>query len=175
MQVSSQLWQALSTVTIELPRLSERIEDLPILAQSFLEERNRGRAKQIGAIRPDALDLLALYSWPGELKELEEVLAAAHAACTGQTITPIDLPPIVHHASKTASLARPAPLERIVLDEFMATVERELIERAMRQVSGNKTAAAELLGMTRPRLYRRLVQLGLVPESAIEFHEDTSP
>ena len=70
--------------------------------------------------------------------------------------------------------ARGAAEREFVLDEFMASIEREVIERAMSQAGGNKTAAAELLGMTRPRLYRRLVQLGLVSESAIEFHEDTS-
>ena len=75
---------------------------------------------------------------------------------------------------RPAALPRRAAPERIALDEFMASIEREVIERAMSQAGGNKTAAAELLGMTRPRLYRRLVQLGLVSESAIEFHEDTS-
>jgi DNA-binding NtrC family response regulator len=172
--IDPNLRNALSIFTIEVPQLADRLEDLPFLAQSFLEEHNRGRTKQIGAIRPDALDELALYRWPGELKELRDVMAAAHSACTTHAIAPTDLPAIVHHASKAAALSRRAAPERIVLDEFMASIEREIIERAMTQAAGNKTAAAELLGMTRPRLYRRLVQLGLVSESAIEFHEDTS-
>ena len=62
-----------------------------------------------------------------------------------------------------------------MLDEFLASIEREVVERALAQAGGNKTAAAELLGMTRPRLYRRLVQLGLVSESTIEFHEEPAP
>jgi DNA-binding NtrC family response regulator len=173
-QFDRHLWNAISTITIEIPALADRLEDLPLLAQSFLEEHNRGRTKQIGAIHPDALDLLALYSWPGELKELGSVMAAAHTACTGHAITPADLPPVIHHAAKTAALPQHAAPERIVLDAFMASIERELIERAMTQSAGNKTAAAELLGMTRPRLYRRLVQLGLVSDSTVEFHEDTS-
>ena len=147
--IDPNLWNALSIFTIEIPRLTDRMEDLSLLAQSFLEEHNRGRTKQIGAIRPDALDLLALYRWPGELKELRAVMAAAHSACAGNVITPADLPAVVHHAAKTAALPRRATPERIVLDEFMASIEREVIERAMSQAGGNKTAAAELLGMTR--------------------------
>ena len=122
------------------------------------------RRKQVGSLRADALDQLALYTWPGELDELREVIAAAHAACESHEITPADLPAVVHHASQAASQRRTSP-ERIVLDELLAKIEREAIERALAQANGNKTEAAELLGMTRPRLYRRLVQLGLVSEA----------
>jgi DNA-binding NtrC family response regulator len=174
-RLDPRLLDAVSTITIDVPRLTDRLADLPLLAQSFVEARNRGGDMQIGAIRSDALDVLALYRWPGELDELREVIAAAHAACTGHQITPGDLPAVVHHAAKTAALARRVPPERIVLDEFLASIEREVIGRALADAGGNKTAAAELLGMTRPRLYRRLVQLGLVSESTIEFHEEPAP
>ena len=65
-------------------------------------------SKQVGSVRPEALDLLALYSWPGELDELREVIAAAHRAATTHEITPADLPPIVHHASNAAAHGSPA-------------------------------------------------------------------
>ena len=67
---------------------------------------------------------------------------------------------VIHHAAKAAAMPRREP-EKIVLDEFLESIEREVITRAMAQAGGNKSAAAELLGMNRPRLYRRLVQLGL--------------
>lgn len=174
-RLDPRLLDAVSTITIDLPRLTDRSADLPLLAQSFLEARNRGGEKQIGSLRPDALDTLALYRWPGELDELRDIIAAAHVVCTGQQITPADLPAVVHHAAKTAALVRRMPPERIVLDELLASIEREIIERALAEAGGNKTAAAQLLGMTRPRLYRRLVQLGLVTESSIEFHEEPAP
>jgi DNA-binding protein Fis len=161
------LIDAISTITIRLPKLVDRIEDLPILTQSFLEMCNVGSAKQVGSIRPDALDQLALYSWPGELDELREVIAAAHRATSSHEITPADLPPVVHHALQAAARHRRRP-ERVVLDELLTSVEKEVIVRAMAQAGGNKTEAAELLGMTRPRLYRRLVQLGLVTEAPSE-------
>jgi transcriptional regulator with AAA-type ATPase domain len=161
------LIDAVSTITIRIPKLVDRLEDLPILAHSFLESCNVGSDKQVGSIRPDALDQLALHSWPGELDELQEIIAAAHGATTSHEITPADLPAVAHHASQAASRPRRRP-ERIVLDELLTSIEKEIIIRAMAQAGGNKSGAAELLGMTRPRLYRRLVQLGLVSEAPPE-------
>jgi DNA-binding NtrC family response regulator len=158
------LHDAISTITITVPRLRERLADLPILAQCFLESCNRGSGKQVGSIRADAVDALALHLWPGELDELREAIASAHARTTSHEITPADLPAFVHHAAQAAVRSRP-PTERIVLDELLAQIEREAIVRALSQANGNKTDAAALLGMNRPRLYRRLVQLGLIVES----------
>ena len=99
------------------------------------------------------------------------MIAAAHAAATTHEITPADLPPVVHHAAKAAAMPRRPP-EKIVLDELLESIEREVIARALAQAGGNKSAAAELLGMTRPRLYRRLVQLGFVSEADRNAAED---
>ncbi len=161
------LMNAISTITIHLPPLASRLEDLPVLAQYFLEACNHGSGKQVGSLRSDALELLALYSWPGELNQLREIVAAAHRACTSYEISTADLPTIVHHAHAAASRVRREP-ERIVLDELLASIEREAIVRALAQTGGNKSEAAVLLGMTRPRLYRRLVQLGLAGEEGDE-------
>jgi DNA-binding NtrC family response regulator len=151
-----------STISIELPRLVDRLDDLAVLAQYFLEATNRGRSKQIGGIRPEALDLLALYSWPGELDELRQIIAAAHTAATSHAVTPVDLPAVIHHAAKAAATPR-RTIERIVLDDLLTSIEKEAIVRALAQTGGNKSEAAELLGLTRPRLYRRMEQLGLAP------------
>jgi DNA-binding NtrC family response regulator len=161
------LVDAVSTITIDVPRLRDRLEDLPLLVQFFVEAENRDRGKQIGGVRGEVLDLLALYNWPGELAELRKVIAAAHRSATMHEITAADLPPLVHHASKAAMQSRRPP-EPIVLDELLAMIEREAIVRALAQTAGNKTEAADLLGMTRPRLYRRLVQLGLAGPEFIE-------
>jgi DNA-binding NtrC family response regulator len=159
------LFDELSTISIDIPPLADRPEDLPLVAQKFLEDCNSGSDRQIGSIRRDALDQLALHSWPGELDELRSVITAAHAVCTSHHITPADLPPVIHHAAQAAA-RQPRHTERIVLDELLATIEKEAICRAMAATRGNKSEAAGLLGVTRPRLYRRLVQLGLVAEPA---------
>ena len=171
--VDAQLFDALSTITINIPRLVDRLEDLPVLAQCLLEACNRGSDKQVGRILPEAFDLLALHSWPGELSELREVISAAHRNCASHEIGPSDLPAVIHHAKQAAARVRRPP-ERIELVQFLADIEKEVISRALTQARGNKTEAAELLGMTRPRLYRRLVQLGLV-EAAASDAEAESP
>jgi DNA-binding NtrC family response regulator len=161
------LLSAVSTITIELPPLANRLEDLPVLAQYFLEACNHGSGKQVGSFRADALDLLALYNWPGELDQLRETISAAHRAATSHEISAVDLPTIMRHASAAAKRSRREP-EQIVLDELLASIEKEAIVRALAQTGGNKSEAAGLLGMTRPRLYRRLIQLGLVRDEGDE-------
>lgn len=150
----------LSTIVIELPILSQRREDIPLLAQMFLEKCNASGKRQIGGFSPAALDRLDAYHWPGNLDELAEIVAESHRRAADREIGPDDLPERIRIAARAA--ARPRRVdETIVLDEFLGRVERELIRRALARAKGNKSRAARLLGVTRPRLYRRMVQLGL--------------
>ncbi len=151
---------ALSTIEIRLPPLAERMEDLPLIAQMLVEQQNGRAARQIGGLTPEALDRLAVYSWPGNIVELAEVITAAHAQTEGPHITPGDLPAKIQLAVDAVAHVRKTE-QPIVLEQFLARIEIELIQRALKRARGNKTKAARLLGMTRPRLYRRLVQLGL--------------
>ena len=151
----------LSTIEIELPPLAARREDIPMLAQLFLEDINASGAKQVGGFSSETLDMLAGYAWPGNVDELAAVVAEAHQNADGAQILARHLPNQIHLATEAA--ARPRRRETTIqLDEYLAQIERELIERAMRQAKGNKTKAARLLGLNRPRLYRRLLQLGLI-------------
>jgi len=150
----------LSTLAIELPALRERIEDLPLLAQGFLEEINASAGRQLAGFTPEALDALAAYPWPGNLDELAEVVEQAHERAAGSAIGPRDLPRQIH-LSADASQRPPRRDEPIDLVGLLAKIETELIERALARAKGNKSRAAQLLGLTRPKLYRRLVQLGL--------------
>ncbi len=150
----------LSTITIELPPLTRRRDDLPLLAQMFLEEQNATGSRQIGGFSPAALDRLDAYAWPGNLDELSDVVAEAHQRATGAEIEVKDLPDRLHLAEQAAAQPRRSE-ESIVLDEYLGRVERELIRRALARAKGNKAKAARLLGVTRPRLYRRMMQLGL--------------
>jgi DNA-binding NtrC family response regulator len=150
----------LSTIVVELPPLVQRRDDLPLLAQLFLEEANAAGLRQIGGFSAAALDRLDAYAWPGNLDELAEVVAQSHRRAAGPEIGAEDLPEKLHLAAQAAAHPRRTE-ETIVLDEYLARVERELIRRALARAKGNKARAARLLGMTRPRLYRRMVQLGL--------------
>jgi transcriptional regulator with PAS, ATPase and Fis domain len=150
----------LSTIVIELPSLAQRRDDLPLLAQLFLEDVNASATGQIGGFTAAALDALDAYPWPGNLDELAAVVAEAHQRAHGAEIDVNDLPEKLHWAAQAAAHPQWSE-ETIVLDEYLARVERELIRRALARCKGNKAKAARLLGMTRPRLYRRMVQLGL--------------
>lgn len=151
---------ALSTITIELPPLVQRRDDLPLLAQLFLEEQNAAGRRQIGGFTAATFDMLDAYGWPGNLDELAQVVADAHQQAAGREIDVSDLPERLRLACQAAAQPRRVE-ETIVLDEYLARVERELIRRALARSKGNKARAARLLGLTRPRLYRRMLQLGL--------------
>ena len=159
-QYREDLASVLSTIVIELPPLAERRRDLPMLAQLFLEDANSRGTKQVAGFSSEALDRLDGYPWPGNVDELAHMVAEAHQRAEGVQIRVGDLPERIRLAADAAAHP-PRQEERIVLDEFLGRIERELIRRALARAKGNKTKAAKLLGMTRPRLYRRLVQLGL--------------
>ena len=150
----------LSTMVIELRPLAEGREDLPLLAQAMVEDLNAQGEKQLSGFTPEALDRLDAYPWPGGLDELAAMVKEAHGRAEGPWIGPDDLPKRIHWAAGAAAHPR-RPEETIVLDEFLAKVERELVRRALARSKGNKAKAARLLGLTRPRLYRRMVELGL--------------
>lgn len=156
------LAMALSTIVVELPSLAQRRDDLPLLAQLFLEERNAAGARQIGGFTPAALDLLDGHAWPNNLDELAQVVAESHQRAGGREIDVADLPDRIRLVAQASVHAR-RPEETIAVDEYLGRVERELIRRALARAKGNKAKAARLLGLTRPRLYRRMVQLGLEP------------
>ncbi len=151
---------ALSTIVIHLPPLAQRREDIPLLAQMFLEEMNAREEKQLGGFSPEALDRLAAYSWPGNIDELGELVREAHAIAEGAYVASSDLPKRIYLSAAAQRQPRKT-IEPIELDRVLAKIEVELIQRAMRMARGNKTKAAKLLSLTRPRLYRRMVQLGL--------------
>ena len=172
---------ALSTFTLTTPPLGKRLEDVPLLAQFFVEQHNArtssaaagcasaaaGCAVQHSGFAPDALELLLLYPWPGNVEELADVVKQSCAAATGNQIAAADLPERLHHGRE--ALLHQSPQDPpLKLAEFLGEVEKELLQRALRKSGGNKSKAAELLGLNRARLIRRLVQLGLVKAPARE-------
>jgi DNA-binding NtrC family response regulator len=158
---------ALSTLTIALPPLRSRASDIPLLAQFFLEECNAEGKRQLAGFSPPALDELVAYEWPENVAELAQVVREACTRAAGFQVQPADLPNQIHLAADAVAHATEQP-QPIQLDDYLAGIERELIERALRQAKGNKTRAADLLGVNRARLLRRLAQLGMGPPVADE-------
>lgn len=157
----------LSTLTISLPSLAKRREDIPLLAQHFLEQANSAEGRQLSGLQPSAIELLAQLPWNGNLDELAEAVRAACQRATGTRVMLADLPDWVHLALDAAA-RQPRDEPPIQLDEFLANIEKELLARALARTRGNKSKAAELLGLTRQRLLRRLALLGLLKPSEAE-------
>jgi DNA-binding NtrC family response regulator len=153
----------LSTITIELPPLAERREDIPLLAQALLEEGNARGGKQLVGFAPEALDRLDAYPWPGNIDELAQAVAEGRQRAAGPELAVADLPERLRLAAEAGQRPRHKE-ETVQLDEFVARIQRELIRRALARAKGNKAKAARLLGLNRPRLYRRMAQLGLLQE-----------
>ena len=163
----------LSTIVVELPALRDRREDIPLLAQRMVEEHNADGGRQLAGFSPAALDRLASLPWVGNVEELSAVVREACQAVSSVWIGESDLPARVRAIVAAGLHPRREP-ETIDLDAFLLEVEKELMERAMRQAKGNKAHAARLLGVSRNRLLRRLEQLGLITreEPTIEFHPE---
>jgi DNA-binding NtrC family response regulator len=151
----------IAAIEIELPPLGARKEDLPLLAQALVEASNTAGEKQISGFTADALEKFLLYDWPGDAEQLAQIVAQSHAAAQGSQITVADLGPIFCQAAEAGPRTITEP-EAIDLDALLREVETETIRRALSLARGNKTLAAKLLGLSRPRLYRRMVQLHLI-------------
>jgi DNA-binding NtrC family response regulator len=147
-------------MVIGLPPLRERKEDVALLAQTFVEAVNSRGEKQVGGLVPAALDVLMAYDWPGNVRELNEVIGEAHARCQFTLIAAEDITPRIQGAWGGA-FAAPASDQRVDLDAVLLEAERKLIEQAIKKARGNKSQAAELLSISRPRLYRRMQMLGM--------------
>jgi two-component system, NtrC family, response regulator AtoC len=151
------LFYRLSVVSITMPRLSERKEDIPLLAMHFLRKYAADADKSISHIAHDAMTLLCRYDWPGNVRELQHVIEQAVALTANPILLADDLP---------AKLQHPAP----AADVFPSLVEMEKrhIQLALEKAAGNKRRAAMLLGVSRRTLYRMAKRHGLSVDQAHE-------
>jgi len=145
------LYYRLKVIDIELPALRERREDIPLLIQHFIDKFNASLKKRISGVSEEALKLLLNYSWPGNVRELENVVERAINLTQQETIHPEDLPKsFVQKADE--ELFEKAAREKLTLSQL----EKEYVKRVLMEVEGNKSKAAERLGLDRKTLYRKL-------------------
>jgi DNA-binding NtrC family response regulator len=154
---------ALNIQTIKLLPLRNSTEDLPRLATTMLERATVTGISACPGWQPEALEMLRGYSWPGNLRELESAMLHAARAANGQRLGPEHLPPAIRREAgrKQAVAESPAPTEqrKIELDAVLEKIEKRLILLALHRTKGQKSEAAELLGIWRARLLRRLEAL----------------
>jgi DNA-binding NtrC family response regulator len=165
-----ELYYTLTALVVRLLPLRERRDELPALAQHVLERVNQRGVAQRVAFAPEALGVLTAYDWPGNFPELARVVehAHAHARAGAHLIAADDLPATIrgHLGGAYNPPAPPNPIKP--LDELLTEVERRVIETALRQSRSNKSRAAEILGISRPRLYRRIKELNLPDDEPAE-------
>lgn len=152
---------ALSPMTIHLLPLRERLTDLPDFVERLLERLHENTDRHIAGLTPAAWETLRAYSWPGNLHELYAVLVDAARHATSERIDRGDLPAPVRLAVTLEQTPSGPPSRSLPLDALLAKVEKRLIELALSKTSGNKSRAAELLAIWRPRLLRRMDALGV--------------
>ena len=165
------LFYRLNVVPIRLPALRERADDIPALAEHFLAKFNERLKKHVVGVEPDALEALSSYTWPGNIRELENVIERAVLFCDGQKLRAQDLSPEVRgplaapllalsDADRQAALASEGGLKEHV-KVAMSRLERELVGHALSQTGGNVTHAARLLKISRKGLQLKMKELGL--------------
>ena len=148
------LFFRLRGVVLWLPPLRDRPEDVPLLAQAFLEEFAKANNKPVTSYTREVLDLLLRYRWPGNVRELRTAIEHAVVFSRTDKITPRDLPPWVRNAPEPSALSQREILARNNLT--VEEAEKELILRALKETDGNRTQAAKKLGMSRRNLHRKL-------------------
>lgn len=166
-----ELAHLLSPFLLTVPSLRERRQDLPLIAQALLEEQNAKCVKQVMGFSREVLDLFTQYDWPGNFEECVLVVSHAHQQATGPLVAKRDLPQEFSFTVGRRLRAVREP-EAISLPQYLAQVEKELLARAMQRARGNKAQAARLLGLSRARLYRRLVQYNLISEEELDESQE---
>ncbi|MBI4593000.1 MAG: sigma-54-dependent Fis family transcriptional regulator [Candidatus Rokubacteria bacterium] len=154
------LYYRLQVVTITIPPIRERREDIPLLTRHFLEHFSREFRKRRPQLSPEVERLLVEYDWPGNVRELRNVIERAMILAESDELTRGDLPPEIASHSPSPPLETPhfqLPATGLVLEE----IEREFVRQALDLTHGNQTRAARLLGLTRDELRYRAKKFDL--------------
>ena len=154
------LYYRMHIVPIEVPSLRERKEDIPELATHFIKKLAGRTRKKIKGITADALRVLQQYNWPGNIRELENVIEQSMVLCDNDSVRPDDLPSFVSSVHSLPSYR--LQLGRKPLNEILEDLERELIKEAYEKAGRVKTETAKLLGVKTSALYYKLEKYGLI-------------
>jgi two-component system, NtrC family, response regulator PilR len=172
------LYYRINVIELRVPPLRERTGDIPILAKHILKRLSEQAGQPTPTLKPAALEALKAYDFPGNVRELENVLERAIALCEGGVIEPADLmlEPANHHDADAdadtefaeedmgddeAALAAPTAEDGVGLDDYISNIERETILKALKETRYNKTAAAKKLGITFRALRYKLKKLDI--------------
>jgi DNA-binding NtrC family response regulator len=154
------LYYRINVVTLHVPNLTERQDDIPLLCQHFLRKFAEVQGKAVDRIAPEVMEVLLNYEFPGNIRELENIMERAVTLCTGAVIEMAHLP-LDFQQPQMFQMQRHQKREFHSLEEN----EKEYISWVVKQVNGNKTKAAEILGIDRVSLWRKLKRYDLNGET----------
>ena len=151
------LFYRLDVINIEIPPLRERTADIPLLCAQFIKEFSELNGKDVTEISVETVNALTRYDWPGNVRELRNTIEKMVVLARSERLTPKDIPAAIRDATRgnagtTASNLTSTPLAEGSMD----AAERAMIESALERCKGNKTKAAEQLGLSRRTLHRKL-------------------
>ena len=154
------LFYRLNVIPFHMPPLRERAEDIPLLADAFLQEFTTAYGRKPKELTPEAYDVLREYHWPGNVRELRNLIERIVILNPQVRIDARHIP-----VSVTRRSAQERPPDRFgSLQEVREAAEREYIQRKLEEANGNVTRTAEILGLERSNLYRKMKTLGIVPK-----------
>jgi two-component system, NtrC family, response regulator AtoC len=178
------LYYRLGVVTIHLPPLRERGDDIPLLVQHYLRRFSREIGREVREVGPEALAQLRSYSWPGNIRELQSVLKQALLRASGPVLLPAFLPELTAGSAEAETLTdlgldafirqRLVPDASDLYAETHRRMDRLLLPRVLEYTGGNQHHAARLLGIARQTLRQKLRDLGLHVTHAVEADDDKS-
>jgi len=151
------LYYRISVVPIQLPPLRERIGDIPLLAAHFLRHFTKENEKEVLRIDDNAMTILQAHNWPGNIRELENVIERGVILAQGDVLTPNDLPSVL-----TRTAAAPEPGQTLPLRKALEIPEREIIERTLRSHNWNRQETAAALMINRTTLFNKMRKYGLL-------------
>ena len=166
------LFYRLNVIVMDIPPLRERREDIPPLAIHFIEKCSKEMDKDIEGISPQAMEILENYNFPGNVRELENIIARCVALEGSNVIRRESLPQNLVGGEVIGF--EPPLLTGIDLDSVIGNVERRMIEKALKETEGNKTEAAKLLGITMRSLRYRLTKHGIYDDESPAIVEEIS-
>jgi DNA-binding NtrC family response regulator len=161
------LYYRLSVVVIDLPPLRDRMQDVELFIAAFVDELNRAMGKGIVGVSGEALRLMRRYRWPGNIRELRNVIERAMVLCDDREIQPSHLPAELGDEGislpelESPQLGAGLTSAGVDLEDIVSQIERRLIEDALARTGGNQIEAAELLSISRDQLRYRLQKYGL--------------
>lgn len=163
------LYYRINVVKIEMPPLRDRVSDIQSLAEHFLDQQASELGRQFTGFSAEALDALRRYSYPGNVRELSNIIERAAVLTQSQTIGIDDLPPqVLDHTSQQLKVSTPSDCDQqwqqMTLNDAMMEPERRVILKTLEANGWNRQQSADVLGINRTTLYKKMKHLGIDPE-----------